>query len=349
MHLRSMVGRAPLLALAMFVAACADGDPMGPGTQRPEEAALLVSTETTYKGHATAVRASVPLLGINIKLSEAGPLPSTGGYRSSSLLLAVVPKLLSAGVLHSTTIAQGNYSFAESAVASLSLGVLFIGIDADLIHATAKAICRDGNASFYGKSDIVNLRINGKRIVVSGHPNQTVKLLLGKVIINEQVKTSTGIKVNALHIVVPGVADVVVSSATAGIDCGQTCPPPIGDFISGVGAVLTPAGVKAEFVLSAGIGDDGQPFGEFRYLEVKGGPRLENTVITKYEIVDGTTRRLEGTGTWQGSPVTWVATVSDADGNGSDVFQISISNGYQAGGDIVQGNLTLHPAPVDCE
>lgn len=347
MHLRS-VGRAPLLAMAMFVAACGD-DPMGPNMDRPEEAALLLSTETTYKAHATAVRASVPLLGLNVKLSEAGPLPKTGGFDTSSLLVAAVPKLLYAGLLQSTTIAQGSKSFAESAVANLALGVLGIDVDAELIHSIAKASCRDGDASFYGKSEIVDLRINGKRIAVSGHPNQVVKLLLGKVIINEQVKTSSGITVNALRVVVYGVADVVIASATAGIDCGQTCPPPIGDFISGVGAVLTPANVKAEFVLSAGIGEDGQPFGQFRYLEVKGGPRLENAVITKYEIVDGTTRRLEGTGTWQGAPVNWVAVVSDNEGNGTDVFTITLSNGYQAGGPITQGDLTLHPAPVDCK
>jgi hypothetical protein len=343
------VRTAPLLAVTVFVAACAEGDPMGPGADRPDAAALLFSTETTYKGHATAVRASVPLLGLNVKLSEAGPLPKTGGYRSSSLLLAVVPKLLNVGLLHSTTIAQGSRSFAESAVAQLSLNVLGIDLDAELIRATAKAVCHNGNESFYGKSEIVDLRIDGKRITVTGHPNQTIKLLLGKIIINEQVKTSSGITVNAIHIIVPGLADVVISSATAGIDCGRDCPPPIGDFATGVGAILTPASVKAEFVLSAGIGNDGKPYGEFRYLEVKGGPRLENTTITKYEIVDGMTRRLEGTGTWQGSPVTWQATLSDADGNGTDVFVISMSNGYQAGGSIVQGDITIHTAPVDCK
>ena len=64
----------------------------------------------------------------------------------------------------------------------------------------------------------MSLSINGAPITVTGQPNQTIPLLRGRVIINEQQPLfPSGMTVNALHIVIDGVADVVIASATAGI------------------------------------------------------------------------------------------------------------------------------------
>jgi hypothetical protein len=69
-----------------------------------------------------------------------------------------------------------------------------------------------------GSSTLTNLLINGTPITVSGDPNQAIPVPGGQVIINEQTISSTGAAtVNALHVVVAGVADVAVASATAGI------------------------------------------------------------------------------------------------------------------------------------
>ena len=68
-----------------------------------------------------------------------------------------------------------------------------------------------------GSSEIDNLSINGIPIFVTGEPNQTVWILGGQVILNEQKTSSAGMIVNALHIVATGVADIVIASATAGI------------------------------------------------------------------------------------------------------------------------------------
>jgi hypothetical protein len=55
-------------------------------------------------------------------------------------------------------------------------------------------------------------------VSVSGDPNQTITIPGGQLIINEQTISSNGaMVVNALHIIVNGVADVVIASATAGI------------------------------------------------------------------------------------------------------------------------------------
>ena len=67
-----------------------------------------------------------------------------------------------------------------------------------------------------GQSNIDGLSINGVPISVTGAANQTVPIFGGTLIINEQQIGSAGALVNALHIILNGVADVVIGSATAG-------------------------------------------------------------------------------------------------------------------------------------
>ena len=68
-----------------------------------------------------------------------------------------------------------------------------------------------------GASNLDNLAINGVPVPVSGGPNQTIYIPGGLVVINEQQTSPTSTVVNALHVTVYGVADVVIGSATAGI------------------------------------------------------------------------------------------------------------------------------------
>jgi hypothetical protein len=90
-----------------------------------------------------------------------------------------------------------------------------VGITADLVMARASQVL---GAAGSGSSVLSNLSINGTPIAVTGAPNQAVWIPGGQVIINEQTVSSTGTAVvNALHVAIPGVADVVIASATAGI------------------------------------------------------------------------------------------------------------------------------------
>ncbi len=77
-----------------------------------------------------------------------------------------------------------------------------------------------------GSSEISGLSINGRPVVVTGLANQTINLLGGRIVLNEQTSGATGTVVNAIHLVVNGIADVVVASAAAGIDSGAATPPP---------------------------------------------------------------------------------------------------------------------------
>jgi hypothetical protein len=74
----------------------------------------------------------------------------------------------------------------------------------------------------------LNLAINNIGISITGQPNQTVQLPLGlgRLVINEQMTTTTGgsnnwsaITTNALHLYVTNVGDVAVSSSHADIAC----------------------------------------------------------------------------------------------------------------------------------
>src|SRR5256885_7446550 len=122
--------------------------------------------------------------------------------------------------------------------------------------AQAEARCTGGGATTSGSSEIAELTINNQTIVVSGQPNQTIPLLNGQVVINEQPTAPPGaLTVNALHVVVPGVADVVISSAHAHIGCPQPLPPPPAscpDFLTGGGGGIPPSRGPGEFSLGRG-------------------------------------------------------------------------------------------------
>src|SRR5207244_3294497 len=82
----------------------------------------------------------------------------------------------------------------------------------------------------------------------SGEPNQTITLPngTGQVVINEQKNPGPGdITVNALHVTVTGIADVIISSAHADITCPGPPTCPSGDFVTG-GGWITASGGKAD-------------------------------------------------------------------------------------------------------
>ena len=78
---------------------------------------------------------------------------------------------------------------------------------------------------------IDNLRLNGTFIPIMLNPDQTVRTNQmvnmangGQMIINEQFRTASGnggtLFINGVHVVIPGVADVILSRSESGIFCG---------------------------------------------------------------------------------------------------------------------------------
>jgi hypothetical protein len=126
-----------------------------------------------------------------------------------------IPSTLNAETLSTDTISWVDEVDSEASLANLNMTVAGIGITADSVMARASQVL---GAAGSGSSTLSNLAINGTPIAVTGDPNQTIWVPGGQVIINEQTISSTGTAVvNALHVAITGVADVVIASATAGI------------------------------------------------------------------------------------------------------------------------------------
>ncbi len=306
------------------------------------------ANNTTFSGEATVVDATV--LGIRTVISDTGPLPASGGAGEASLLTANVPGLLTAEVLHASTVGQGQRSSSEASVATVALTVGGNTIAAELLVARATAECHNGTASVSGSSEIVNLVVNGQTIAVSGAPNQTIELQPGSfIIINEQRSARAGdLTVNALHVVVDGVADVIISSAHADITCGgPVCPG--GDFVTGGGSITgTPSGAKGTFGVAGGI-KNGEFWGHLTYIDHGTNMKVKGTGVTAYTAPDlktqPTLRHIEGTAEVNGqSGFTYQVDVSDngEPGRNNDTFSLRLSDGYSAAGKLEGGNIQLH-------
>jgi len=333
---------------ALLFSACSDVQ--NPAAPRSPSFTASSSQSTNYGGRATVVQATVlggaPIAPIT--LVEAGPLPSSGGADKQTLLEANAPGLLTAEVLHAATFGQGSRSSSEASVAELAVSAGGNNVSAGFLMSRAEAKCTDGTASASGSSDIARLGINGQTIVVSGAPNQTIMLPNGRVIINEQNTAPGDVTVNALHIKVDGIADIVVSSAHADIGCPTTPPPPpptCPDFVTGGGWIVTPSGARANFAVAGGV-KDGAFWGHLSYIDHgTNSPKVKGTGVTGYGVVDGTTRRwIVGTAEIDGQPgSTYRVEVADAGEPGrADTFALYLANGYSAARQLAGGNIQLH-------
>lgn len=172
---------------------------------------------STVTGQATA--AQVVILGL-LGTATSTSLASTGisGTNSESDVgqaTGSLPSLLGAEALNAATYSYSNEVDSTVSLANLGLTIAGISISADSVVAESSQIL---GAAGSGSSYIANLAINGAPIAVSGAPNQTISIPGGQLILNEQSISSTGSTVvNAIHVTVNGVADVVIASATAGI------------------------------------------------------------------------------------------------------------------------------------
>src|SRR3989454_179328 len=169
-------------------------------------------TTQTVNGIASAVQATTGL-GTITTLASTGTLSGLTDAREASQLAGSVPALLSAETLHATALGLSDRVASQASLGNLVLGIGATSISADAVLAQAEAAA--GSAT--GSSVLGNLTLDGVPVDVSGAPNQTISFPGGQLVINEQTATAGGIVVNALHLVVYGIADVVLGSATAGL------------------------------------------------------------------------------------------------------------------------------------
>jgi len=176
-----------------------------------------VGAAQTVTGQAAGVQATVFSLlgGTTLGLANTGALSGpTDALRASQLAGNLPLAALTAEVPSATTIGYPDQVNSVASLANLALSIAGSTIGADLLTSRATATLNGGGA---GSSSVSNLLLNGAPVPVSGAPNQMVSIPGGQMVINEQLTSPTGIVVNALHITVGGVADVVIGSALAGI------------------------------------------------------------------------------------------------------------------------------------
>lgn len=309
----------------------------------PAARGAQATENTAFSGRAVAVRATV--LGLTTALSDTGPLPESGGSREASLLRADAGGL-SAEVLHASTVGGGDQARSEASVASLALAIGGNTVSADFLSSEATAVCSDQGVSVSGRSQIAALVINGLPVVIAGPPNQTVDLPNGRVVINEQTKLTSGgtgeMTVNALHVEVTGMADIVIASAHADISCGQKVCDVSSEFVTGGGWITGPSGARANFAVAGGKQSG---WGHLMYIDHgPAGVKVKGTSVTAYSSLGGTARRIEGTADLNGQPgYTYSADVADNGEPGRmDTFTLRLSTGYVASGMLEGGNLQLH-------
>ena len=168
---------------------------------------------SSVTGSASALNATI--LGMTTALGSTGTLSGVNDSRDASMVVGSLPAGVAGETLSASTISWTDQVASEASLANLNMTVAGIGITADFVMAQASQAL---GAAGSGSSAISNLAVNGVPINITGAPNQTVAIPGGVVTINEQTISATGAAVvNAVHVTVAGVADVVIASATAGI------------------------------------------------------------------------------------------------------------------------------------
>jgi hypothetical protein len=163
-------------------------------------------------GQAKAAQASLGGLLGTTSIADTGTLSGPNDAREASQLTGSIPGVLVGEAFHAATIGWIDQVASEASVANLALNVGGTVIGADFVMARATSAV--GSAGV-GTVNIDGFSINGLSIPVTGAANQTIPIPGGSIVINEQQISAARTVVNALHVRVVGVADVVVGSATA--------------------------------------------------------------------------------------------------------------------------------------
>ena len=167
----------------------------------------------TPQGEASAAEArTFGVFGTTAVLAGTGALTGDGDAREASALGGEIPTLLIGQVLHATAIGWSDQAASEASLSDLAISIAGTSIRADFVLGRALAVANDAG---FGAASIENLSINGLAVTVTGEPNQEIPIPGGRLTINEQTMSPGSTVVNALHVWVDGVADVVVGSATA--------------------------------------------------------------------------------------------------------------------------------------
>ncbi len=178
---------------------------------------------------ASATLAFLYLTGRAYGLASSGlvgisPTPDTGEVATASArtvappCVATISGLISAHTLCAkvTTAVGPGSSTATASVQDATIGVLGLPvIQIGLVQSSSTTTC----AGSSGAVTIASISVGGIPVNVSVHPgpNTTISVLGVTLVLNEQTPVPGGLTVNAVHVKVAGLLDVVLASATSDI------------------------------------------------------------------------------------------------------------------------------------
>src|SRR5215831_1393271 len=142
--------------------------------------------DVSYSGRAFGARVGLVNPQPNVLVfSDTGPLPSSGGSLSATLLTILVGNTLSSHTITASTSGAGGIAASS---AHQEMVVAFGGqpaqVTADVVEAHSQATC----SGVQGSSVVTNLTFGGSAVTVSGQPNQTVTIAnVATLVINEQI------------------------------------------------------------------------------------------------------------------------------------------------------------------
>jgi hypothetical protein len=171
----------------------------------------LLYTGRAYDG-------SIKLLGLNpIMINDTGEIatPNASDRVVKTVDLQGPPVWLT--VLPAEVATGDGASAAWAGVASARIGIPGVPVIAASAVNTSSGTTCAGSA---GTTSIASLTIGGQGINVNDlAPNTTIPLLLpgAKLVLNERISAPGELTVNAIHLIVPGIADVVIASSKSDI------------------------------------------------------------------------------------------------------------------------------------
>lgn len=186
--------------------------------------------EIVYQGRATAASGTVTIINQTGKtlIADVG-MTCTGEPREEVVASAQSPAPLALQANEVRSAAQGVDGIAstESGMQELLLEVAGVTIAADQVQSFAQAECKsDSSVEVSGGSTLNNVTVNGKRISLTGQPNQTIGIPnVATITLNEQVRYSREFRVIGIHVKLadastPANGDIQIAAARAKI---KTC------------------------------------------------------------------------------------------------------------------------------
>lgn len=330
-----------------------------------------------YSGQAIALRidgVTSPTPG-QILLCDTGPLPATGGtlhvsrsdfsYAGGALRVAHADAMTSGSgpqTISHSTLSGYRVEFVVDDNGHTHRAL----IEADYIYGEASAtVDKKGVVNLASKVVIQNLRVNGQPITVTGQPNQRVELppeVGGWLILNEQANAGSGntgdIVVSPIHFYVCHCIEGHVGLVRAGITANGTPPPSTEDCgkVTGGGWIVATAGEKGTFGMSGGI-RRGELWGHLSYNDHGASLKVQSTAVTGFttDASDPNAKTITYAVTINGAPGTATLRVVDKGEPGrNDVFDLRLSTGYRASGDLGGGrpgggNIQVHKCPPGWE